>query len=284
MRRPGTVFLLGLLTLSCAHGEPDIAVLSSNSDQAIWEAGQHAFQRKQWENARKHFKRIVDGFPQSEYGPAARLGLADSYFKEGGSANYILAIAAYREFLTLYPSHPKSDYAQFEVAEGYFLQRNRPDRDQTTTDRALAEYQRLLDVYSSSPYVDTARGRIRQCRQSLARAEFLAGYFYQRTRQAYRAAVNRYEIILSDYPDYEQFDEVLLRMAEALAASGRAAEALPHLGRLLAEYPHSSHADEARRMMNDLSRAQPTPAPAPPTPASPASPPSPAPPDPRSRP
>ena len=249
--------LLGLLAVGCAHTEPDIAVLSSSSDRAIYEAGEQAFQKKQWENARKHFKRIIDGFPQSEYAPAARLGLADSYFKEGGASNWTLAIASYRDFLTLYPSHPKSDYAQFQVAEGYFLQRNKPDRDQTETERALAEYQRLLDVYPASPYVDTARGRIRLCRQSLAKADFQVGYFYQRTRKAYRAAVTRYEIILSEYPDYADMDEVLFRMAQALAAAARQAEALPLLGRLLAEYPQSKYGAEAKRLQGEIQKATP---------------------------
>ena len=63
--------------------------------------------------------------------------LADTYFEEGGIANYVLAVSSYREFLTLYPQHPKSDYAQFRAAESYFKQRNSPDRDQTATEQAL---------------------------------------------------------------------------------------------------------------------------------------------------
>src|SRR5262245_12687337 len=124
-RRPGPqrlpiVGLAGLLAAvltGCAHGQPDLATLASNSDQVIWEAGQKALQKHQWDSARQHFRRIIEGFPQSEYGPAARLAMGDTYFQEGGDANYILAVNAYREFLTVYPSHPKSDYAQFQIAE-----------------------------------------------------------------------------------------------------------------------------------------------------------------------
>ncbi|MBI3931892.1 MAG: outer membrane protein assembly factor BamD [Acidobacteria bacterium] len=266
--------LLGsaLAAFACAHGgEADIAVLASNSDQLIWEEGQKAFAKKNWESARQHFKRIVDGFPQSSLQPAARLALADSHYQEGGAANYILAVSAYREFLTLYPSHPRSDYAQFQVGECFFRQRNGPDRDQTPTLHALEEFQRLLEIYPSSGQMETARERIAVCRQSLARAEFLAGYFYQRTRQACRAAIGRYEGILSDYPDYSRLDEVLYRLAQCLAAAGREAEARPHLGRLVEGYPQSEWADEARELMDRLSQAPAAPAPAvaPVTPASP---------------
>jgi outer membrane protein assembly factor BamD len=256
------------LAVGCASGgEPDIATLASNSDQVIWEAGQKAFEKKQWDNARQHFRRIVDGFPTSEFGPPSRLALADTYFLEGGTGNYILAVSAYREFLTLYPSHPRSDYAQFQAAEAFYKQRNGPDRDQTPTLKALEEYQRLLDIYADSGHAEKARERIVELRQSLARSEYMAGFFYQRTRQACRAAIARYEGILSEYPDYNRLDDVLLRLAECLDMTGRPTEAQPHLARLLAEYPDSEHAEEARQLMAALAtRVVPPPATANPTP------------------
>ena len=252
----------GLMALaSCGHGQPDIATLTSNSDQVIWEAGQKALQKHDWESARQHFKRIIDAFPQSQYAPSARLALGDTYIQEGGTSNDILAIGAYREFLTLYPSHPKSDYAQFQVAESYFRQKSGPDRDQTQTLHALEEYERLLDLYPSSPYIEQARGRIKESRQTLARAEYMAGYFYQKTRQYCRAALARYEGILKDYPDFDDLDLVLLHMAECLHAQGRTAEALPRLGRLLEDFPDSGQADTARSLMEEWSHEPVPPAP-----------------------
>ena len=263
MKRIG-VLLAGLFAFGCAHGgEVDVATLASSSDQILWEAGEKAVQKKNWESARQIYKRIIDGFPQSEYGPGARLALADSYFGDGSAASYILAISAYRDFLTLYPSHPKSDYAQFQIGESHFRQKNGPDRDQTETEKALVEYQRLLDLYPQSSFIEQARSRIADCRQSLARAEFLAGYFYQRSRQAYRASIARYETILSEYPDYRQLDEVLYRLAQSLAAAGRSPEALPYLARLLEEYRSSSFADDAGKLKDSLSTAPPATAPVP---------------------
>ena len=262
VRRP--LFLFALAAMGCAHGgDVDVSTLASSSDQILWEAGEKAAQKKNWESARQIFKRIVDGFAQSEYGPAARLALGDSYFNEAGTANFILAIGAYRDFLTLYPSHPKSDYAQFQLAECHFRQKNGADRDQSETDKALGEFQRLLDIYPQSSFVEQARTRIVDCRQSLARAEFLAGFFYQRARQACRAAVSRYETILSEYPDYREVDEVLYRLGQSLAACNRAAEALPHLARLLEEYKASRFSGEAKKLYDRLSSSVPAPAPSP---------------------
>lgn len=278
MRRLAAALLLVALAACSSRGEVDIATLASSSDQIIWDAGKQAFDKKQWDAARQHFKRIVDGFPQSQHGPDARIGLADSYFLEGGAANYILAIADYRDFLTLYPSHPRSDYAQFMLAESHFRQRNGPDRDQTETERALVEFQRVLELYPNSGYAETTRSRIVECRQSLARAEFLAGYFYQKTRQACRSAMIRYQYLLDEYPDYSGLDEVLFRMSQCLVAMARPLEALPQLARLRETFPSSAFLKEAAEVEAEALAIAPVAPPAvleSPTPATPTPSPSP---------
>ena len=275
LKRGLAVLVLAFLP-GCGHKSLDLGALSSASDQVVWDAAQKAFERREWENARQYMKRIVDAFPQSEHQPDARIGVADSYFEEGGTASYVLAVSSYREFLTLYPQHPRSDYAQFRAAESYFRQKNSPDRDQTATNQALEEYQRLLDVYPDSKYVEQTRARIHDCRQTLARSHHLVGAFYQRGRQAWRSAISRYQTIVNNYPDYEKLDEILFRLSQCLGAAGRYAEALPLLGRLEKEYPASPYLPEARKLREEFPPSS-TPAAPPPTPA--AGPPAPAPTD-----
>ena len=259
---------VALVLPACAGHQLDLQALSSASDQVVWEAGEKAVAKKDWESARQYFRRLIDAFPQSEHQPDARIALADSYFEEGGVGNYVLAVSAYREFLTLFPQHPKSDYAQFRAGESYFKQMGSPDRDQTATNQALEEYQRLLDVYPQSTWVEPARDKIRQCRQALARSDFQVGYFYQKTRKSWRSAIGRYETIVTEYPDYEKFDEVLFRLSQCLAFSGRYAEARPPLARLQAEFPQSAFIEEAKKLEASFP-ASAVPAPPPPAPAGP---------------
>jgi outer membrane protein assembly factor BamD len=248
MKRTLALLALSLALAGCAGHQLDLAALSSSSDEIVWDAGQKAVAKKDWSSARKYFQRLIDAFPQSQHQPEARIALADSYFDEGGTGNWILAVSSYREFLTLYPQHPRSDYAQFRTAECYFKQMNSPDRDQTATHQALEEYSRLLEIYPQSQYIETARERIKECRQRLARSNYLVGFFYQRTRKAWRSAIGRYQTVVTDFPDYEQLDEVLYRLAECLANAGRYAEALPYLGRLQSEFPKSEYVDDARKL------------------------------------
>jgi outer membrane protein assembly factor BamD len=262
--RRARLLAAALLALpSCSSHQLDLETLASASDDIVWEAGEKASAKKDWESARQYYRRLIDAFPQSPHQPDARIGLADSYFNEGGTGNYVLAVSSYREFLTLYPQHPRSDYAQFRAAESYFKQKNTPDRDQTSTGQALEEYERLLDVYPQSPLVEETRARIRECRQTLARSHYQVGYFYQKTRRSWRSAIGRYETILSQYPDYERIDEVLFRLGQVLSFSGRYAEARPHLARLRSEFPQSPYVPEADK----LEATFPPSVPAAPTPA-----------------
>lgn len=265
MIRSRTGLALSLLALSwgCGRQDVDLATIASNSDQVIWEAGQKALKSKQWDVARQHFRRIVDGFAQSPLVPQARLAMGDAYFSEGGAANLTLAAGQYREFLNVFPSHARGDYAQFQVAESYFNQRNSPDRDQTQVVQALDDYLLFLDRYPESPLAQTARERVKACRASLAESEFVVAYFYQRSRKACRAAIPRYENILKRYPDFEQTEETLLRLGQCLTFSGRLAEAVPVLARLLDEYPESEFVEEGRILMEIATKTTAEPAPGP---------------------
>jgi outer membrane protein assembly factor BamD len=251
------LYSLGFVTaVACRHsGTADISALASNSDRLLFEAAEKEFAKHRWATCRQYLTRIKDGFAQSPLQPATRLMLADAYFDEGGTANYILAAAEYRDFISLYPSHARAAYAQLRLGESYYKQRSGVGRDQSSTVKAVAEYQRVLDGYPSSEFVDQARQRIEACRDLLARSDFLVGFFYQRGRKAYHSAVLRYEEILKEYPEYRRTDEVLFRLGECLVLSGRFAEALPQISRLIETFPTSEHIPEAKRLQDTASAA-----------------------------
>ena len=138
------------------------------------------------------------------------------------------------------------------MAQSFYRQRNGPDRDPTHTEKALEEYETLLERYPATQYVEEARVRIVDCRQNLGRTEYLVGYFYQHTRRAYRAALSRYEVLVKDYPDYARMDEVLFRMAECLKVLGRRPEALPRVTEVLEQYPKSPFVGSARKLREQL--------------------------------
>ena len=95
--------------------------------------------------------------------------------------------------------------------------------------------------------------RIRECRQTLARAHYQVGYFYQKTRRSWRSAIGRYETILSQYPDYERSTRCCSGSARCLSFAGRYAEARPQLARLRNEFPESPYRGRGRQARSHLS-------------------------------
>jgi len=63
--------------------------------------------------------------------PKAKLAIADSFYKEGGTANLTQAVQAYKDFDIFFPMLPEAAYAQLQVAMTHYKQMEKPDRDRT---------------------------------------------------------------------------------------------------------------------------------------------------------
>src|SRR5262245_234194 len=80
---------------------------AKQKDSEIYDQGLAALKDNNLVKAREAFRVVFDNFPQSDYRLLAKLGYADSYYREGTDANYILAITEYQDFISLFPFSPK---------------------------------------------------------------------------------------------------------------------------------------------------------------------------------
>src|SRR5690606_22462726 len=119
------------LAAACAGRDNDIPTGIREPDRFLFERGSEALNKKRWFTAREYFRRILDGYPQSQYREEAKLGVADSYLGEGTIESLLLAANEYREFLTFYPTSSRADYAQYKLGMVHFRQMRAPQRDQT---------------------------------------------------------------------------------------------------------------------------------------------------------
>ena len=89
---------------------------------------------------------LINTYPDSEYLAKAKLAIADSYYKEGGTSNLALAISGYKDFEVFFPFLPEATYAQMQVAMAHYRQMEKPDRDRSHAIAAaqVQEPQRLL--------------------------------------------------------------------------------------------------------------------------------------------
>ena len=128
-------------------------------DKFLYDRGTATLEEKHWLTAREYFRRIIDSYPQSNYRPDAKLGLADSYLGEGSTESLILAVNEYREFLTFYPTNARADYAQYKLGMTHFKQMRASQRDQSETSQAVLEFQVFVAQYPNSPLHARSAGR-----------------------------------------------------------------------------------------------------------------------------
>ncbi len=255
------VWMLLLVSLSaCASGPRRPPVGSLEPDKFLFERGTEELNRRRWLTSREYFRQLMDSYPQSIYRADAKLGLADTYLGENTAESTVLAINEYREFLSFYPTHKRAYYAQFKLGMCHFYQMHGADRDQTETQEAIAELTIFVERYGGTEAGDPDRAkliaegweRLREARDRLSDANYRVAYFYLKTQKFAPAAIDRFQTILKNDPEYSRRDAVYFYLAEALLAIKRPAEALPYLDRLIVEFETSEYLEEARKLAETL--------------------------------
>ena len=141
------------------------------------------------------------------------------------------------------------------VGMSLFEQALSPDRDQSLTHQAIQEFEKIGTAYPTSPLVGQARKKIVECHDRLAEHERVVGRFYQK-RKRYNAAIDRYRVILDQYPQYSRTGQVLFDIGTCLLAVGNRPEAEEFFGRLFQDQPDGKLASRAKELLSDYDRSQ----------------------------
>lgn len=220
-------------------------LLSLPKEQA-YAKGEALVQKKSYDVGRQYLRFVAENYANDAIGKQAALRLADSYFDEKTQLGYLEAGVRYKDFRNRYPSHPRSDYALFRLAQCSDRQKEKPDREQTNTRAAAVAYRELILAYPDSPYANEARARLGVMRNLLAEHEYVVGHFYV-NRKAWRAAKGRLEGILAAYPDYTKLDQVLFETGLAENKLGHEDEARQIWERLARDFPSSAQLKKVPR-------------------------------------
>jgi outer membrane protein assembly factor BamD len=239
--------LLAALVGCASTKKPDKVTreLLTSPKEVLFEKGKAFLEKKKYEQGRKYLNFVFETYPNEKEGRQALLLVADSYFRQGGTTGYTEARFRYRDYLNRYPGAPQRDYSRYQFAVCYDKEHEKPDRDQTSTREALAQYRVLLQEFPDSTYVSVARERIRRLTDELADHEFGVGYFYIR-KGAPAAALGRFTAIEQRFPEYAGRDKLFYYEAEALRRLGRGEEASRYYSRVIEEFPASQYAKMAR--------------------------------------
>src|SRR5512140_2553611 len=145
-----TVLCLGLLA-SCGFRrkkyENPITKDTQQPDKVLFDKAVRDLEKNRCEIARLTLQTLINTYDTSEYLAKAKLAIADSWFREGGSNGLAQAEAEYKDFILFYPTMEEAAEAQEKVCDIHYRQMEKPDRDTVHALRAEEECRQLLVQY-----------------------------------------------------------------------------------------------------------------------------------------
>ena len=236
---------ISLLWISGCGGKNPSFDPKKISDEKLYEIGQQNMKDENWDKAREAFRTVFENFPKSDYRILAKLAYADTYYRQGSEPNLILAVQEYQDFISLFPFSPKAEYAQFQIGMCYYNTRERPDRDQTQTRKALDEFRKVVDTYPNGEMYQQAYDYLLKTYSLLAEHEYLVARYYQHTGRP-KAAVDRLKGMLKLYPESVYQPKYYFDLAHSLQELEQNEESCSTYGLLLERWPTSEYTKDAK--------------------------------------
>jgi outer membrane protein assembly factor BamD len=258
--------VLSLLSASCARRrkyENPITKDTLQPDKVLFDKAIADIERSRFEVARLTLNTLMNTYDTSEYLAKAKLALADSWYREGGTHGLGQAEAEYKDFILFYPNMEESAEAQQKVCDIHYKQMEKADRDPKHALRADDECRLLLTQFPNSKFAPAAQQKLRNIQEVLAQREFGVGNLYHH-KGSFPAAANRLQFVTDQYPLFSSADEALMKLGDSYGKMGerfldRSAAAY---ARVVKDYPLSQYVDEAKSKLQQMERPIPEPDPA----------------------
>jgi outer membrane protein assembly factor BamD len=227
-------------------------------DKVLFDIAIKDLEKSRFERARLTLQTLMNTYDTSEYMAKAKLAVADSWYRQGGSLGFAQAEAEYKDFILFYPNMEEAAEAQVKICQMQFRQMEKADRDPTHALRAEDECRQLITQFPNSKFAPEAQQMMRDIQEVLADKEMRVGAFYH-TKGSFPAAANRLQGVSDQYPLYSKADEALWLQADAYLRMGDRFEpqqASAYM-RIVRDYPLSVHVDEAKARLQAMNRQVP---------------------------
>ena len=226
------ILLAGLFLLTACASEVPLDNLEA---EEIYQKAYQYFQDTDYEKAAEAFDKIEQQYPYSEWAERAQIMMAYAQYKQN---EYTDAIMTLDRFLQLHPGNRNAAYALYLKALCYFEQMSDPLREQEMSQKADDTFRELLARFPESKYAKDAKVKLETIQNTLAGKELAVGRYYQQ-HEDYIAAMNRFQIVLKEYPKSNQVEEAYYRLAVCYQALGLTHQAGEVFQELKAKYPKS---------------------------------------------
>jgi outer membrane protein assembly factor BamD len=251
------VLLVGIACGKKKYDNP-IAKDTQQPDKVLFDSAMGDVEHGRYERARLTLQTLMNTYDTSEYLAKAKLLVADSWYREGGTHGFAQAEAEYKDFILFYPQMEEAAEAQQKICDMQYQLMDKSDRDPTHAFRADDECRNLLTQFPNSKFAPAAAQKLRDIQEVLADREFKVGDLYHK-KGSFPASANRLQGLTDQYPLYSQADEALWLEADDYKRMGdrfedQQAEAYTKIVR---DYPLSAHVEDAKARLEEMKRAVP---------------------------
>ncbi len=198
-------------------GDPTL----DRTPEGLYAAGVEALQARRYQAAVDLFDQVERDHPYSAWATNAKIMTAYGEYMRN---RYTEAVGALDRFIQLHPAHRDIAYAYYLRALCYYEQISDAQRDQRTTEQAMAALQDVVNRFPETSYARDARLKIDLGRDHLAGKEMNVGRFYERQR-LYASAIGRFRRVIEEYQTTNHVPEALHRLTEIYLALGLEDEA-----------------------------------------------------------
>src|ERR1700679_3262193 len=144
---------------------------SAEPDKVLYDRAQADLKHGRFTEGRLALQTLINTYPDSEYLAKAKLAVADSYFKEGGTSNLTQSIQEYNDFQTFFPFLDEAAYAQMQIGLAHYHMMEKADRDKTQGEAAEDSFQAFLLKYPTNALAPKATQYLRDVQEVLADGE-----------------------------------------------------------------------------------------------------------------
>lgn len=218
---------------------------SAEPDKVLFERADNDIKHGRYDVARLTLQTLINTYPDSEYLAKAKLAVADSYYKEGGTSGMTQAVAEYQDFITFFPFLDEAAYAQMQIGMTHYRRMEKPDRDRNEALEAEAAFQTYLEKYPTSELTPQVQQRLREVQEILAVGDFQVASFYY-LRRVDRAAAARLTDLVNRYPLFSEADQANWMLGSIYERTEHSDVAALYYTRLVRDYPLSPLAAEAK--------------------------------------
>ncbi|MEO9572020.1 MAG: outer membrane protein assembly factor BamD [Polaribacter sp.] len=254
------LLIVSLVLFSCGEYQK---VLNKGTSEDQYKMATKMYESKKYSKALRLFEKVTPtyrGKPQME---RISFMIAQSNFNE---KNYSIAGYYFDRFAKNYPKSSKKEEADFLSAYSYKLASPPFSLDPTDTNKALEAFQSFINTYPDSDKIDEANMHYKELRYKLQKKYFEIAKTYYRTSdydlRNYKAAIQAFDNLLSDYLGSEFKEEALLYRLKAAhdfvlkstvrRKPERIKDAMEAYEKLKRNFPESKFMEEANKMVVTL--------------------------------